>query len=274
YTPPPNVHGDGAASFAFQVEDDGGTANGGVDLDPTPNTLTIDVDSATALYFPAIGNGAVGPDLFVLHDQSTPRPPPVRTAPAAGFGSNAGENGGFHELNNKLYFFADEATIFGGLHQLGTDGTISLVSGAISTGSDAHFTYFDHALYFRAFSSAGDELVRLDGSGLVTPIDVNPGPANSFAGADGGFAAFHGSLYFSADTPATGEDLFRLDAGSTTPVPVEIDPGTQSSFAGEDSGFGVLNQTLYFNAFNAADLQSELFSLAAGSSTPSVVRDA
>src|SRR5262249_30101726 len=109
---------------------------------------------------------------------------------------------------------------------------------------------------------------------LVTPIDVNPGPANSFAGADGGFAAFHGSLYFSADTPATGEDLFRLDAGSTTPVPVEIDPGAQSSFAGEDSGFGVFNQTLYFNAFSAADGQSELFSLAAGSSTPSVVRDA
>src|SRR5262249_456236 len=190
-------------------------ANGGVDLDPTPNTITINVDSATALYFPAIGNGAVGPDLFVLHDQSTPRPLPVRTDPAAGFGSNAGENGGFHELNNKLYFFADEATIFGGLHQLGTAGTISLATAPISPGSDASFTYCDPALYSRPFSSAGDERVRLAGNGVVTPIDVNPGPANSFAGADGGFAALHGSLYFSADTPATGEDLFRLDAGST-----------------------------------------------------------
>ncbi|MEM9734576.1 MAG: DUF4347 domain-containing protein, partial [Pseudomonadota bacterium] len=30
-------------SFTFQVRDDGGTANGGVDLDPTPNTLTFSV---------------------------------------------------------------------------------------------------------------------------------------------------------------------------------------------------------------------------------------
>ena len=30
-------------SFTFQVQDNGGTANGGVDLDPTPNTLTINV---------------------------------------------------------------------------------------------------------------------------------------------------------------------------------------------------------------------------------------
>ncbi len=33
---PPNP-----ASFTFQVQDNGGTANGGVDTDPTPNTLTI-----------------------------------------------------------------------------------------------------------------------------------------------------------------------------------------------------------------------------------------
>ncbi|MEL7274408.1 MAG: Ig-like domain-containing protein, partial [Pseudomonadota bacterium] len=31
-------------SFTFQVRDDGGTANGGVDLDPTPNTLTFSVN--------------------------------------------------------------------------------------------------------------------------------------------------------------------------------------------------------------------------------------
>lgn len=31
------------ASFTFQVKDDGGTANGGVDTDPTPNTMTLNV---------------------------------------------------------------------------------------------------------------------------------------------------------------------------------------------------------------------------------------
>jgi len=31
------------ASFDFQVMDDGGTANGGVDTETTPHTLTIDL---------------------------------------------------------------------------------------------------------------------------------------------------------------------------------------------------------------------------------------
>ncbi|WBY03784.1 DUF4347 domain-containing protein [Ramlibacter tataouinensis] len=41
YTPA----GTTSSSFTFQVRDDGGTANGGVDLDPTPNTLTLSVST-------------------------------------------------------------------------------------------------------------------------------------------------------------------------------------------------------------------------------------
>ncbi len=43
FSPDPNANGVPYASFTFQVRDDGGTANGGVDLDPSPNTMTIDV---------------------------------------------------------------------------------------------------------------------------------------------------------------------------------------------------------------------------------------
>ena len=43
FTPAANANGTGYASFTFQVQDDGGTASGGIDLDPTPNTLVIDV---------------------------------------------------------------------------------------------------------------------------------------------------------------------------------------------------------------------------------------
>ena len=45
FTPVANEHGAGYADFTFQVVDDGGTANGGVDTDPVPNTVTIDVTS-------------------------------------------------------------------------------------------------------------------------------------------------------------------------------------------------------------------------------------
>src|SRR5438552_5009584 len=39
------ANGIGYASFTFQVQDDGGIANGGVDLDQSANTMTVDVTS-------------------------------------------------------------------------------------------------------------------------------------------------------------------------------------------------------------------------------------
>jgi Bacterial Ig domain len=46
YTPPINTTGSPLTSFAFQVQDNGGTANGGIDLDPSAKTMTIDVARA------------------------------------------------------------------------------------------------------------------------------------------------------------------------------------------------------------------------------------
>ncbi len=43
FTPATNAYGTAYANFTFAVQDDGGTANGGVDLDPTPRTMTLDV---------------------------------------------------------------------------------------------------------------------------------------------------------------------------------------------------------------------------------------
>ncbi|MFL6292372.1 MAG: Ig-like domain-containing protein, partial [Thermoanaerobaculia bacterium] len=43
FTPAANGNGSPYTTFTFQVQDDGGTANGGVDLDASPNTLTINV---------------------------------------------------------------------------------------------------------------------------------------------------------------------------------------------------------------------------------------
>src|SRR5262249_27432756 len=45
FTPAANAKGNGYASFSFQVQDDGGTANGGVNLDQSPNTITLNVTS-------------------------------------------------------------------------------------------------------------------------------------------------------------------------------------------------------------------------------------
>ena len=43
FRPATNING--TASFTFQVQDSGGTANGGVDIDPTAKTMTVNVTS-------------------------------------------------------------------------------------------------------------------------------------------------------------------------------------------------------------------------------------
>lgn len=45
FTPTANANGSPEATFTFQVQDNGGTANGGVDLDQSPNTFTLNVTS-------------------------------------------------------------------------------------------------------------------------------------------------------------------------------------------------------------------------------------
>src|SRR5689334_3801262 len=45
FTPATNANGAGYASFTFQVQDNGGTANGGIDTDQSPNSMTINVTS-------------------------------------------------------------------------------------------------------------------------------------------------------------------------------------------------------------------------------------
>ncbi len=73
WTPAPGSVGNGVASFTFQVQDDGGTANGGIDLDASPNTISFNVSAnlppvavndsySTVQDSPAITLGPLGND--------------------------------------------------------------------------------------------------------------------------------------------------------------------------------------------------------------------
>ena len=47
FQPDPDDHGSNYTSFSFRVQDDGGTANGGSDIDATARTISIDVTSVS-----------------------------------------------------------------------------------------------------------------------------------------------------------------------------------------------------------------------------------
>ena len=50
--------------FTFQVQDDGGTANGGIDTDPTPRTMTVSITAAN--------HAPVGKPAMVTDRNNTP----------------------------------------------------------------------------------------------------------------------------------------------------------------------------------------------------------
>ncbi|KQW79799.1 beta strand repeat-containing protein [Brevundimonas sp. Root1279] len=59
YRPATDANGAGYDTFTFQVSDDGGTANAGVDLDQSPNTITLDVTAVNDAPFVDLnGNGS------------------------------------------------------------------------------------------------------------------------------------------------------------------------------------------------------------------------
>ncbi len=70
FTPVSGQSGAPYASFTFQVRDDGGTANGGLDLDPTARTLTVNV-SAPANTAPVITSNGGGATAAVLVAENT-----------------------------------------------------------------------------------------------------------------------------------------------------------------------------------------------------------
>jgi VCBS repeat-containing protein len=69
YTPVANGNGSAYASFTFVVQDNGGTANGGVDSDPVANTITFNIsavaDAATFGSGAGVDTGSVTEDLNV-----------------------------------------------------------------------------------------------------------------------------------------------------------------------------------------------------------------
>jgi Ca2+-binding RTX toxin-like protein len=64
YTPAAGAHGTSLASVSFQVQDSGGTANGGVNLDQTANTITFNVTAVhqpvTAMVTSSAGTSTYG----------------------------------------------------------------------------------------------------------------------------------------------------------------------------------------------------------------------
>ncbi|MCX7055618.1 MAG: VCBS domain-containing protein, partial [Proteobacteria bacterium] len=132
YTPAGNANGTAYASFSFQVEDDGGTASGGVDLDQSANTLIFNVTAVNDAPV-ASGSATLG---TVAEDTASPGGATVSSLFGGNF-SDATDTSGGSTANTLtgiavVGYTADAAK---GAWQYSTDGTNWSTVGTVSDAS-------------------------------------------------------------------------------------------------------------------------------------------
>jgi Bacterial Ig-like domain len=231
FTPAPNVNGNGYAHFTFQVEDDGGTANGGVNLDPTPNTITFNVtpvnDAPVASGTAALALPNTVAALFTSHFDDS-----ADNQPALPGGSTANTLAGIAITGDTA-----NATTQGSWEYSTDGGTswIDIVAGSVSATSALVLSSTAELRFAAAAGFSGAP------GGLTAHVIDNSTGNVSTTGATG--AALQGS-----SSSFTGIDIASHDGGSTpistgtasltvvVPSVVSIDrAGSTPSNAGSDS---------------------------------------
>ena len=250
----------------------------------TPQTVTVTITGAEDhgfLYFSGDGSsGQLAPDLFRLDVNNDLTSIPVNPPN----GSSAGEDGGFIQFANDLYFFAHKDGVGDVLFKLDASGVaVAVLDGDGNTiaepGGNAHFTIYDGSLYLGAdVSGHGDTLVQIDPTGAVHVVDtiaVDPQSNTGFyPGETSGFAQFDGSLYFSAlDTDGASDPvLFKLGPDGTL-AHVDFQGGSLPD-AGIDGGFATFNGGLFFNASDSALFGFDVLFTLDANGNPTPVLDA
>jgi hypothetical protein len=207
FVPAADANGAAYAAFTFQVQDDGGTANGGVDLDPTAKTMTIDV---TPVNDPPVRTAGSVNNLTVLEDSGTT---------SLGLGTLAyGPGGGADEAGQTLTY---KVTVV----PSATLGKIVLADGVTVVTANTIYT-----------------LPQLQGMQFQTITNANGGPAtfawtvqDNGGTANGGMDTLTESLTISV-TPVNDAPL----GTNNTVTTLEDAPYT---FTAADFGFSDPNDT-------------------------------
>ena len=161
YTPVDNVIGNaGDGSFTFSVRDGGGTANGGVNTDPSPNTITLDMSTTDFTdNSPSNGNNT------------------ITTTALSGANESYQEQGGSGD-SLRIDTAADGSTVFINLDFFHSDNNleVSLTSGAGSRVVTA----------INEFGGSAFEVSRFDDGGTYAGYSLGNGDYNLDQDLSGG----------------------------------------------------------------------------------------
>ncbi|MBV9550597.1 MAG: VCBS repeat-containing protein, partial [Alphaproteobacteria bacterium] len=202
FTPAANASGTPYDSFTFQVEDNGSTANGGVNLDQSPNTMTVDVDVAP-----------VASDDGYITATNTP------LVVDAAHGVQANDNDPDSASLNSILVAGPSNGVLNYLH---SDGSFSYTPNNAFSGTDS-FTYKDND----GFADSNTATVTITvASGQTfhgtTNNDVffgGPGPSDDVVYVSAGIDSLDGG----GNTSVGDTIVFDTDQGITatinTPTP-------------------------------------------------------
>ena len=159
------------------------------------------------------------------------------------------DNAFFAEYKNEVYFRAVDATSGTGSQLWKTSGnTVTRVTGIVSGTTQFNPRYLtvagDKLFMVGEQEPYGRELWVLDDSGIRMVKDINPDGHGGLAG--GFFTEFKGKVVFSANPPASGQEVWVSDGTEAgTKIIKDLNPGPASSFAISPVNIG---DTLYYSA--------------------------
>ena len=277
FAPAPNAFGQAYGSFTFQVQDNGGTANGGVDLDQTPRTFTINVDVAP---------------VAVNESYSTIQDTPLSIAAPGVLGGDTDANG--YALTAQLITKPVDGTLV-----FNSDGSFTYTPSAGWSGADS-FSYeaYDgiansntatvnltvlsiHHLPVavnQAYTTNEDTLLASTAPGILandTDIDGNPLTASLVVGPSHGILQLNtdGSFTYAPVSGYSGSDSFTYQANdgfsesNVATVSLNVAPVTPTLDAIADKT-GREGQTLSFTAFGHDADTSRALTYSLGSGAP------
>ena len=212
------------------------------DINPSGSDLVDYITNVNGTIYFAASNGTNGSELWKT--DGTAAGTVIVKDIVAGSGSSNPSN--LTNVNGTVFFIVNNTQLWK------SDGTSSgTVQLSTFPGTPRNLTSYNNQLFFIGFSFAnGNELWKSDGTIAGTSMikDINPGSGNSFDpnSVDPTFTISNSNLFFYANTPATGYELWKTDGTSAgTQLVKDVKPGVSGINGGS---FADVNGILYFTA--------------------------
>ena len=218
FAPAADANGAPYTTFTFQVQDNGGILNGGIDLDPTPNVMTVNVNAVNDA--PVVDlNGAGGGTGVTLAYNENDAATAIAPAGVTTDIDSPNYNGGSLTVHFSANGAAeDQLSIL-------TDGSVTVAAGVVSVGGNAVGTVAGGA-------NGADLVVSFNNTGNATPASIstliehiayadnsdNPSTAArtvNFAVDDGDGGTSTGSANATINITAVNDSPVVANAGNT-----------------------------------------------------------